>query len=352
MAKILIVDDEKSIRETFKAFLTTDGHETTVAENVDSARKIIEDNKLDLIITDIIMPRVSGMELLELITKQDPDIPVIIMTGEPTVETAALAVKSSAYDYITKPVSKGILFKAVKNALEYKKLIDSKKILEAENKEYRENLEQLVKERTTALQQAMNATISTITAIVGLRDPYTAGHERKVGNLAVEIAGKMKLSKKQIECIYVAGYLHDIGKISVPAEILSKPGKLSDIEYEVIKAHVTYGYDILKKVNLPWPVAEIVYQHHERIDGSGYPQGLKGDDIKIESNILAVADVIEAMTSHRPYRPGFGINVALKEIEDNSRKLYNTEVAEVALDLFRNDKYKIVDIAKEIKFEL
>jgi len=352
MPKILVVDDEKSIRKTFEAFLTKEGFDVTSAENVELALKMLDEDEPDLIITDIIMPRMTGIELLEIIKAKKPDIPIIIMTGEPTVETATDSVKNSAHDYITKPVSKEMLVKTVRKALEHKKLLDDKKQLEAENAEYRENLEKLVEKRTQALQKAMQATISTIASVVELRDPYTAGHERKVGNLAVEIGRKMKLSKKQIECIYVAGYLHDIGKISVPAEILSKPGKLSEIEYEIIKTHVKCGYDVLKKVELPWPVAEVVYQHHERIDGSGYPRGLKGDEIKIESKIMAVADVIDAMTSHRPYRPSLGLDIALEEIESNSGKIYDEKAAKAALDLFRKDKYKIVDEVKKIKFEL
>lgn len=352
MQKILVVDDEKSIRKTFEAFLTKEEFEVTSAENVELALKIIDETDLDLIITDIIMPKITGMELLKIIKDKKPDIPIIIMTGEPTVETAVQAVKNGAHDYMTKPVNKDILIKTVRNALEYKRLLDNKRQLEVENAEYRENLEKLVEERTKALQKAMYATISTISSVMELRDPYTAGHERKVGNLAVKIGHKMKLSKKQIECIYVAGYLHDIGKISIPAEILSKPGKLSNIEYEIIKTHVKCGYDVINKVELPWPVAEVVYQHHERIDGSGYPRGLKGDEMKIESKIMAVADVIEAMISHRPYRPSLGLDIALEEIESNSGKIYDKKAVTATLDLFKNDKYKIVDEAKEIKFEL
>ena len=352
MQKILVVDDEKSIRKTFEAFLTKEGYEVKTAENVDHALKIMDENELDLVLTDIIMPRITGIELLKIMKDKNPDIPIIIMTGEPTVETASLAVKSSAQDYITKPVSKNTLIRTVKYALKHKELIDSKKKLEIENKEYRENLEKLVEARTKALQNAMNATISTISLVVELRDPYTAGHERRVGNLAVEIGHKMKLSKAQIDCLYVTGYLHDIGKISVPAEILAKPGKLTDAEFEIIKTHVDYGYNVLKKVNLPWPVADVVRQHHERLDGSGYPLGLKGNEMKIESKIMAVADVVEAMTSHRPYRPGFGLDVALEEIEKNSGILYDEKVVAATVDLFRNDHYGFVDEAKEIMFEL
>lgn len=348
MTKILIVDDEKSIRKTFEAFLTKEGYEVVTAENVDLAIKEIEENELDLIITDIIMSRATGIELLKYTKENKPDIPIIVMTGEPTVDTATLAVKNGAYDYITKPISKDTLVRTAKYATEHKKLIDNKKQLEAENKKYRENLEKLVEARTIALQNAIQATISTIASVVELRDPYTAGHERKVGNLAVAIAQKMKLTKSQIDCLYVTGYLHDIGKMSVPAEILAKPGKLSEVEFAVIKTHVDFGYNILKKVTLPWPVADVVYQHHERIDGSGYPQGLKGTQMKIESKIMAVADVIEAMTSHRPYRPGLGLDVALDEIESMSGVLYDDDVAAASLELFRKDKYEFTDAVKEI----
>ncbi len=352
MSKILVVDDENSIRKTFEAFLTREGYDVVTAENVDSAMKKIEENEPDLIITDIIMSRITGIELLKMIKDKKPDIPIIVMTGEPTVDTATQAVKSGATDYITKPVSKDMLIKTVNYAIEHKKLKDNKKRLEEENKAYRENLERLVKARTLALQNAMQATISTIASVVELRDPYTAGHERKVGNLAAAIAEKMNLSKAQIECLYVTGYLHDIGKMSVPAEILAKPGKLTEVEFAVIKTHVAFGYDILKKVKLPWPIEDVVYQHHERINGSGYPQGLTGSEMKIESKIMAVADVIEAMSSHRPYRPGLGLDVALEEIENNSGILYDEQVAAAALDLFRNDKYEFSEEVKEIELHL
>ncbi|MCK5129363.1 MAG: response regulator [Clostridiales bacterium] len=352
MGRILVVDDEKSIRNTFQVFLSNEGHEVLIAENVENAIKVAKENDLDLVITDIIMPRNTGIDLMEKLKKIYPSLPIIIMTGEPTVETAALSVKNKAYDYITKPVDKNTLIITANNAVKYKQLNDAKKDLEMKNKEYQNNLEKLVEVRTESLQKAMNATVITMSTIIELRDPYTAGHERRVGNLAVEIAKKMKLSKKQLDCIYVTGYLHDIGKISVPAEILSKPGKLTNIEFEFIKTHVTYGYDVLKKVELPWPVANVVYQHHERMDGSGYPRGLKGDEIMIEAKIMAVADVVEAMTSHRPYRPSLGLDIALNEIETNKGKLYDEEVANATIELFKKDKYEIIDETKNIVFSV
>ena len=162
---------------------------------------------------------------------------------------------------------------------------------------------------------------------VEVRDPYTAGHQKRVSNLARGIAREMNLSPILIEGIVMAGNIHDIGKISVPAEILSKPGILTEIQFALIKAHPKTGYEILKGIDFPWDIARIVLQHHERMDGSGYPQGLCDDDILLEARILAVADVVEAMTSHRPYRPALGVENALEEIVSKKGVLYDPRVA-------------------------
>jgi putative nucleotidyltransferase with HDIG domain len=176
---------------------------------------------------------------------------------------------------------------------------------------------------------------------VEARDPYTAGHQRRVADLARAIAEEMGLSKERIEGIRVAGGLHDIGKINIPAEILGKPGRINNMELGLIKMHPQVGYNILKGIEFPWPVAQIVLQHHERMDGSGYPQGLVGGDIVLEARILAVADVVEAMSSHRPYRPAHNIDKALEEISQNSGILYDPEVADVCLRLFTEKGFKL-----------
>ena len=166
------------------------------------------------------------------------------------------------------------------------------------------------------------------------RDPYTAGHQKRVADLACAIATEMGLPDDKIEGLLMAGSIHDIGKISIPAEILSKPSTLTNIEFSLIKEH-PIGYDLLKNVESPWPLAEIVYQHHERMNGSGYPRNLKGDEIIMEARIMAVADVVEAMASHRPYRPAMGIEAALEEIGKNKGILYDNSVADACLKLFR-----------------
>ena len=184
------------------------------------------------------------------------------------------------------------------------------------------------------MQRILNQTVGSLATAVEIRDPYTAGHQRKVADLATAIAKEIGLSKDQIEGISVAGNLHDIGKINVPSEILSKPGKLSEIEFIIIKTHCQAGYEIIKEIEFPWPVADILLQHHERINGSGYPGGLSGEKIMFEARILAVADVIDAMASHRPYRPSLGIDAALEEVSQNKGILYDPVVVDACLKLF------------------
>ncbi|PKN35046.1 MAG: hypothetical protein CVU61_05090 [Deltaproteobacteria bacterium HGW-Deltaproteobacteria-19] len=191
------------------------------------------------------------------------------------------------------------------------------------------------------LRKGLTATVQAISAVVEAKDPYTAGHQQRVSDLARTIACEMGLPGDQIEGIRVAGIIHDIGKISVPSEILSKPSKLSLVEFRLIQVHPEAGYEILKDVEFPWPVARAVLQHHERMDGSGYPSGLKGGDILLEARILAVADVVESMASHRPYRPTLGIEAALEEIMKNKGILYDPDVVDACLKLFREKEYQL-----------
>ncbi len=197
----------------------------------------------------------------------------------------------------------------------------------------KETEEELI-ESYDRLKQAMEGTVQAMAYTIETRDPYTAGHQRRVTQLACALAEKMGLPTDVQEGVRMAGDLHDIGKIYVPAEILSKPGKLSEAEYNIIKTHSQVGHDILKTIEFPWPIADIVLQHHERMNGTGYPAGLKGKDILLEARILAVADVIEAMATHRPYRPALSIEEALAEISENKGKLYDPEVVEACLKIF------------------
>ena len=191
------------------------------------------------------------------------------------------------------------------------------------------------------LKTAFMSTVEVATIISEMRDPYTAGHERRVAEIAVAIGAELGFDVHRQEGLRAAGHLHDIGKMTIPSEILSKPGNLSAIELQLIQGHVQAGYDVLKGVEFPWPVAQVALQHHERMDGSGYPQGLKGEAILPEARIMAVADVIEAMSSHRPYRPGLGIETALAEIERGRGTAYDADTADACLRLFREKRYQL-----------
>jgi PAS domain S-box-containing protein len=191
------------------------------------------------------------------------------------------------------------------------------------------------------LKRAVGATIRVMVAAIEARDPYTAGHQIRSADLARAIATEMGLPQDKIEGIRIAGSIHDIGKLSVPAEILAKPSKLTDLEFSLIKEHSQIGYEILKDVESPWPLAQIVHQHHERMNGTGYPRKLKEDEILIEARILSVADVVEAMASHRPYRPTLGIEAALEEIAKNKGILYDAAVSAACLRLFREKGFHL-----------
>jgi PAS domain S-box-containing protein/putative nucleotidyltransferase with HDIG domain len=204
----------------------------------------------------------------------------------------------------------------------------------------RKMAEERLIETLRLLRQAITSTIQVVGLMVEARDPYTAGHQQRTTILAEAIAREMGWPLEKIEGLHMAGLVHDVGKISIPAEILSKPTKLTPGEYELVKTHAERGYEILKDVDFPWPLAEIVYEHHERMDGSGYPRGLKGDDILMEARILSVSDTMEAMVSHRPYRPGQGVNTALAEVEKNKGILYDAAVAETCLKLFRKKRFR------------
>jgi HD-GYP domain-containing protein (c-di-GMP phosphodiesterase class II) len=192
-----------------------------------------------------------------------------------------------------------------------------------------------------SLRKAVGTTIQVMVSAVEARDPYTAGHQLRTADLARTIATEMGLPQDKINGIRMAGSIHDIGKLSIPADILSKPKKLTEIEFSLIKEHSRSGYEMLKDVESPWPLAQIIYQHHERMDGSGYPRNLKGDDILMEARIMAVADVVESMASHRPYRPALGVDAAMDEIESNRGILYDIDVVNECLRLFREKGYQL-----------
>lgn len=203
----------------------------------------------------------------------------------------------------------------------------------------RKKSEEEIRRSIARHQKALAGTIQAIGLTIEMRDPYTAGHQHRVSKLSCAIAEELAVETARIEGIRMAADIHDIGKIYVPAEILSKPGRLSDIEMSIIRTHSQVGFDILKNIEFPWPIAQIVYQHHERMDGSGYPNALKGDDILFEARIISIADVVEAMSSHRPYRPAPGTEKALNEIRRGRGTQYDADVVDACIRLFMEKKF-------------
>ncbi len=374
--KILIVDDDPNGLYMLQVMLKGSGHEVFAAENGQAALESAVANPPDLIISDILMPVMDGYKLCHECKKSRlKNIPFVFYTAtytDPRDEKYALSL--GAERFIAKPVEpeKFIAIidevvracKSGKYAASGQPIIDETailkghyermakklgdKVLELEKanielKKTEKSLRRKEKERKQTfakLQKSLEGTINALASAMGKRDPYTAGHQQRVAKLARAIAEEMGLSKDETRGIRVAGRIHDIGKISVPAEILVKPGRLTDIEFSIVKTHSQVGYDILKDIEFPWPVAEIVLQHHERMDGSGYPQGLSGEKIILGARIMAVADVVEAMSSHRPYRSAFPIEKALEEISQNRGILYDTKVVDACLKLFKEKRFK------------
>jgi putative two-component system response regulator len=283
----------------------------------------------DLILSDYSMPGFDGMSALKLLQEHSPETPFIIVTGSVSEDVAAESMKAGAWDYIIKEHIRR-LGPAVINALEKKQTLITKRKAEEEREA-----------AYLALDRALNGTIKAMSKIVEMRDPYTSGHQTRVADLSAAIAGELGLPEANIRYLHIAALIHDIGKIYIPSDILSKPGKLRDIEWELVKIHAQGSYDILKNIEFPWPVDQIAWQHHERLDGSGYPRGLSGDQILQEAKILAVADVVEAMSSHRPYRAALGIEKALDEITQNRGVLYDPDVVDACLKLFKENRFKL-----------
>ena len=339
--KILIVDDEQPIRRLLSRILKMSDYECTTAGDASEGRQCLQEETFDLVMSDVKMPGESGIDLIRHVIEAYPDTAVVMATAMDDPQYAETALEIGAYAYIIKPFKTNEVIITVANALRRRRL-------EIENRTHRENLELLVSERTDKLQETLQKLSKTMEGIIQAmaltietRDPYTAGHQRRVADLACAIAEEMELDADRIYGIKMAGEIHDLGKISIPAEILSKPTRLTEIEFMLIKTHPEAGYEILKGIEFPWPVADMVVQHHEKMNGSGYPNGLTGEELITESKILTVADVVEAMASHRPYRAALGIDIALEEIEKNKTTLYDTVAAEACIELFRKREYQI-----------
>ena len=313
--KILVIDDEKQVLDLIGGILKKQGFDVYQASSGEQGMELFEREKPTIILTDINIPDISGFEILKLVKKASPTTQVIVFSGMGTTDDIIKALRLGASDYIMKPLSVGLLIHNVTRCIERHELI-------MERIGRQKTLEKVVRERTAALTTTFYETVKALGIITEKRDPYTAGHQDRVALLAMAIGRKLGLTEKELEITHVAGLLHDIGKIAVPVELLARPSKLTALETQLIKLHPQAGFDIIKDIpfveSLGKDVSIIVLQHHERLDGSGYPGGIKDDDLELETKILSVSDVVEAMSSHRPYRAAINISTTKAEIADGS----------------------------------
>jgi len=338
MSKILAIDDRLDNLISIKALLRNMIPECEVItaqtgkEGIERAIKELPDT----ILLDINMPVMDGYEVCNKLKANSvtKHIPVIMITAVRTDSKSRVkGLEIGADVFISKPIDADELTSQVKVMLRIKKAEDKLRL-------EKDILEEMVQKRTEKIKRVQENMMLTIARIIGTKDPYIAGHHERVSQLAVAIAREMLIPEEQIEGIRVTSMVHDIGKINVPAEILSKPGKLTDIEFGLIQQHTTTGYEVLKTIDYPWPIAEIVLQHHENINGTGYPYGLKDGDILIEAQIIRVADVVEAMSSHRPYRAALGLEAAIEELLIGRGEKYNQEAVDICVKIFKEGKFK------------
>ncbi len=361
--RIAFVDDEELVLGTLSRIFENEPYEVYTFDAPSKAVEAMEQHSFCVVVSDQMMPEMDGTEFLGQIRDRWPDTVRILMTGYAETETVIRAInQGSVFRFVTKPWEIRELRQIVNDAFHQYRLVSEHRELtrltEEQNRELLElnqSLEKRVQDRTRQLRDneeelkntlsqlrlSLEATIQALAATAEARDPYTAGHQRRVADLSRAIAQKMGLSHDQVDGVRMAGSIHDLGKIYVPSEILNKPGKIRPSEFELVKSHPEVGHEILQNIAFPWPVAEIEIQHHERLDGSGYPNGLKGDEIILEARIVAVADVVESMSSHRPYRPALGIDEALAEIKNGSGKLFDERVVDACVLVFEEDGYTL-----------
>src|SRR5437899_1903014 len=330
---ILVVDDEEAIREVVSTMLESKGYRCAVAHNGRAAKEQIKRDTPDLVLSDMIMPEMDGIKLLEWVRQYDPDVPVIMVTAIHDISTALEAIRRGAYDYILKPFEKDQLFLGVNRALQHRRLVN-------ENRKYQRDLEQQVRDRTARLQEALDQleqsyddTLEALGGALDLKDEETEGHCQRVTAFCISIAKMVPVPDGYLPIMARAAFLHDIGKMAIPDGILRKPGPLTDDEKRVMRTHCEIGYNMLIRIPFLRDAAEIVLAHQEFYDGSGYPRGLKGEEIPLGARIFAVADSLDAMVSDRPYRRKLPMAHACEEIKRCSGSQFDPEVVKVFLSI-------------------
>jgi putative nucleotidyltransferase with HDIG domain len=330
--RILIVDDEESVRAVAAALLEQSGYATTTIESAEEAiARLSQDPDYDLVLSDVMMPGTDGLTLLDQICADHPGMPVVMLSAVNDFHVVTNAFRRGAIDYLLKPFERAELESIVMRAIEHGRL-------RKQNSIYRQNLESIVSARTGRLRSTMqdlersyDITLEAMGDALDLRDEETEGHSRRVTAYTIALAQAMGVEAEELRVIARGAFLHDIGKIATPDNILLKPGRLSDEEMAIMKQHCERGYEMVRKIPFLREAAEIVYAHQERFDGTGYPRGLRGDDIPLGARIFAIADSLDAMTSDRPYRKGTTFAAATEEIVRCAGQQFDSRIVEVFL---------------------
>jgi len=342
--KIMIADDNELLSSALYQFLKAKCYDVCVVSSGHDALERFACCDISIVIVDINLGDMSGLDVMSEIKRMYPPCQIIVITGCGDESKAVQALRSGACDYIAKPFNMEILAHSVKQCIEKFELM-------RENSVYQKQLEELVKQRTSELEemnvnlkQILVKTVESLSRTVEIRDPYTYGHMTRVAELACKISDDIGMDSKFRTCVKMAGSLHDIGKLYVPHEILSKPTKLLPEEFMLVKCHCLFGYNILKEIPFKCEIARAVKQHHEKLDGSGYPDGLKGDEISLEAQLLAVCDVVEAIASHRPYRPALGLTEAVDEITRHKGTKFNVDFVNSCINVITQCDYDLEEI--------
>ncbi len=332
--RILVVDDEETIREVVSSMLGSGHYQCKQAASAFEALALLDSGEeFELMLSDLLMPDLDGIGLLERTKEKYPDMPVVMVTAVHDISVALAAIRNGAYDYLLKPFEREQLMATVRRALENRRL-------KLENRAYQTKLEELVQARTkqwqnalTDLEKSYDITLEALGDALDLKDAETEGHSRRVTAFTIAIAKAMGLLKEEIPVIARGAFLHDIGKMAIPDAILRKPGALSPDEVTIMREHCYHGYKMLKRIPFLQEASEIVYSHQERFDGTGYPRGLKNEEIPLGARIFAVADTLDAITSDRPYRPAQSLTAAREEIKRWSGRQFDPEVVTTFLTI-------------------
>lgn len=329
--KLLLVEDNPGDARLVQVMLAeVGGFEITWVASLEEALAALPEGKMDAALLDLSLPDSHGLDTMRRLRDAAPHLPIVIFTGFDDEELGLKAVQEGCQDYLVKGQGDGNL---IRRTLHY---AVERKTAEEDRRRYADRL------KRTLMQ-----TVHAVSLTIEMRDPYTAGHQRRVAQLAVAIGRHMNLDKDVLDGIQTGALIHDLGKINVPADFLARPGHLSEAAFKVVMAHPEVGYEIVSGIEFPWPVATMILQHHERLDGTGYPNGISGDEIILEARILAVADVVEAISSHRPYRPSLGIHAALEEIRRYAGIRYDARVVEACEEVIRAHEFDPDEVLAE-----